>query len=132
MILCSVKLYSPCLHLSLPKHLTDPYCLGPYCACLSVCLCVWVCAHLSKHYKCMCTYVCIACVCMCQSPGVLVQLLECVCARKYVSLRSTQGPLRKKRPGHTHSSRSLKRSRARFARPPSPHAEQHSPLRSPG
>lgn len=96
-------------------------------ACLSMCVCV--CAHLSEHYGCMHTYVCTACACICQSPGVLAQLLEFARAHEcYVSLRSTKGPLRKKRPGaHTHSRPSLKRSRARFAQPPSPHAEQHPP-----
>lgn len=86
MICRSAKLCSPCPHpyLNLPMHLTDPCCLGPYCACLSVCLftCVrvWVRVHSSKHYRCTCAYVCIACACVCQSP------VAWVCARVRMSV----------------------------------------------
>lgn len=121
-MICSSKLCSPCLHPYLSQCLTDPSCLGPNCACLPACLFTrfTVSERLSKRYRFLRFCVCMLHVHAYVSPQVssygcvhtCVRVCVCEVVHEYVSLRSAQGPLSEKRPGHADNARDPSRSRA--------------------
>lgn len=117
-MICRSKLCSPCLHPYLSQHLTDPSCLGPNCACLPACLHVSLWVHGCLNTTDSCAFACACCMRMHMSVPRCLRTTACICVclcevvHEYVSLRSTQGPLSEKRPGHADNAQDPSRSRA--------------------
>ncbi len=103
--LCNDKFYSPRLHpyLSLPKHLHDPYCPGPFCACLSVYVCV--CVRTFVWALRMHAYICVYCV------RVHMSIPRCACTTAWVracawvlcQFEEHQGTTQEEAPRGTHT-----------------------------